>query len=136
MNKSSSEQLSNFLTFVRNIQKETDAAYERVNKLDEATGDWKHQIELGSYKDRAKAATQLNHVLKERRQYKNVVDVNQELVTYLRSDEFKRVYKQLEQLLGKVRKQENYVSCTRIYQPRVVENLPMNEVHHKTKDNT
>lgn len=120
----SSEYIANFLAFVRDVKAETVTAENHVSELDGATTDWKHQIELGSYADRAKAATQLSHVLKERRKYKNVVDINKQLVEYLNSPEFTVCYRKLEQLLGQVRKQERYVE-SRNYTPRTVTALPI-----------
>ena len=92
--------------------------YAAVNDYDKATGDLKHQIELGAYKDRNKAATALKQVLQKRRIHKDYVDINSELNNYFRDPEFIKVYRKLEQILGTVRKQEKYVEGQRVYKPR------------------
>ena len=116
--KKSSEYISEFLNFTRDLQDLFDFHYDAVNDCDCACGDLKHQIELGPYKDKNKAATALKKVLQRRRIHKDFVDVNSELVKYFKDPEFIKVYRRLEQLLGAVRKQEKYVEGQRVYRPR------------------
>ena len=116
--KKSSEYISEFLNFTRDLQALFDFHYGAVNDCDCACGDLKHQIELGPYKDRNKAATAFKKVLQKRRIHKDFVDVNSELVKYFKDPEFIKVYRRLEQLLGAVRKQEKYVEGQRVYRPR------------------
>lgn len=116
--KKSSEVISEFLAFTRDIQAQFDYHFNAVNDYDKATGDLKHQIELGPCKDRNKAATALKQVLQKRRIHKDYVDVNSELNNYFRDPEFIKVYRKLEQILGTVRKQEKYVEGQRVYKPR------------------
>ena len=47
--KKSSEYISEFLNFTRDLQDLFDFHYDAVNDCDCACGDLKHQIELGSY---------------------------------------------------------------------------------------
>ena len=116
--KKSSEYVSEFLNFTRDLQALFDMHYGAVNDCDCISGDLKHQIELGPCKDRNKAATAFKNALKKRRVHKDFVDVNSELVKYFRDPEFIKVYRRLEQLLGAVRKQEKYVEGQRVYRPR------------------
>lgn len=116
--KKSSESISEFLNFTRDLQAQFDYHFNAVNDCDKATGDLKHQIELGPCKDRNKAATALKKVLQNRRIHKDFVDVNSELVKYFKDPDFIKVYRRLEQLLGAVRKQERYVEGQREYRPR------------------
>ena len=116
--KKSSEYISEFLNFTRDLHALFDFHYGAVNDCDCACGDLKHQIELGPYKDRNKAATDFKKVLQKRRIHKDFVDVNSELVKYFKDPEFVKVYRRLEQLLGAVRKQEKYVEGQRVYRPR------------------
>lgn len=90
--KKSSEYISEFLNFTRDLQDLFDFHYDAVNDCDCACGDLKHQIELGPYKDRNKAATALKKVLQRRRIHKDFVDVNSELVKYFKDP---RIYKGL-----------------------------------------
>lgn len=116
--KKSSEYISEFLNFTRDLQAQFDYHFNAVNDYDKATGDLKHQIELGPCRDRNKAATALKRVLQKRRIHKDFVDVNSELVKYFKDPEFIKVYRRLEQILGSVRKQEKYVEGQREYRPR------------------
>ena len=116
--KKSSEYISEFLNFTRDLQDLFDFHYDAVTDCDCACGDLKHQIELGPYKDRNRAATALKKVVQRRRIHEDFVDVNSELVKYFKGPEFIKVYRRLEQLLGAVRKQEKYVEGERVYRPR------------------
>lgn len=118
-----SDHISNFLAFTRDLQTEYSINYTDVGTCDDATQDILHQIELGSYKDRNKYTTQLAKIRKRRRKSKDFVDINKTFVEYIKSDEFKKVYKVLEKLLGDVRKQENYVESHRQYNARICDNL-------------
>lgn len=116
--KKSSEYISEFLNFTRDVQSQYDFHFNAVNDYDKETGDLKHQIELGPYKDRNKAATALKWALLKRRVHKDYVDINSELVKYFNDPDFIKVFRKLEQLLGAVRKQEKYVEGQRVYRPR------------------
>lgn len=116
-------QLSDFLTFSRNIQSDHEIAFQEVKKCDKETQDILHQIELGNSKERNKFATQLAKVRRKRRIAKDVVDVSSDLVEFMHSKEFITTYRRLEQLLGEVRKKEQYVENHRKYNPRVCNNL-------------
>ena len=122
-----SEHISNFLTFCRNIVSEYQTNFETVNTCDKETQDLLHQIELGTCKSRNKFATQVAHVRRKRRISKNFVDINSDLVEYLQSAEFVKVQRQLEQLLGACRKHARYVENTRIYHSRVRTDLMIDQ---------
>lgn len=119
----SSEALSDFLTFWRYINSQYNISKEIVEECNKATNDLLHQIELGSYEDRNKFATQLSKVRKKRREHKDFIDINESLHILLNSKEYVHVYRTLEQLLGAIRKQEKYVQNERSYNPRILTNL-------------
>lgn len=114
----SSEQLSSFLSFCRDVQSQYSNCTTELDKCEQATQDLLHQLEIGLSRDRGKFATKLSHVRKQRRNYKNFVDINKVLVEYMQSDEFVRVYRRLEQMLGEVRKKEKYINNTRQYKSK------------------
>lgn len=132
-NSKTSEQLSTFLAFVRALTSEYDYQHDEVNKYDKETQDILHQFEFGSRKERAKFATQLSRIRKQRRISKDFVDVNSELVQYLKSHEFVAMQRKLEQYLGNCRKQERYVEQQRSYRSRVRDDLTIRTV---TEDNS
>lgn len=123
----SSESISNFLTFCKNICTDYKNHYDDVDKYEKETQDILHQLELGSYKERSKFATALSKIRKERRKSKDFVDINKALVEYLTTPEFIRVQRQLEQLLGTCRKQEAHVENQRVYRARVRTDLTIKQ---------
>ena len=130
----SSESISNFLTFCKNICTDYKNHYDDVNKYDKETQDILHQLELGSYKERSKFATALSKIRKERRKSKDFVDINKALVEYLTTPEFIKVHRQLEQLLGICRKQEAHVENQRAYRARVRNDLTIKQMEDSTNE--
>ena len=55
-------------------------------KCDKATQDLLHQLELGDYKDRGRIATQLAHIRRDRRYYKDIEE--EKAVSILNSEAF------------------------------------------------
>lgn len=103
------------------VQKEYDAAYGFVNEMDKALTDITHKAELTSLKqnEKAKLMTKLQQNRRERRYWKNKVDEFEPLYELLsNSKEFKSTIAQLKQVLGKVRKAEEYLE-NRTYKPRI-----------------
>ena len=123
-----SQHISDFLSFCKNIATDYKFNYDNVNIRDKETDDILHQLELGEYKGRNKFATQLAHVRRERRLAKNFVDINKELVEYMSTPEFIKVHKQLEQILGRCRKQEKYVENQRSYRAKVRKDLTIKQI--------
>ena len=122
-----SQYLDTFLKFSRQVKSDYDYYYNSVGDLDEATQDVMHQLELGDYKDRGKFATKLSHIRKERRQHKDYVDVLSPLYKFFKDDpNWRACEKKLIEVLGQVRKQENYVEGQRAYRPRSLNNLTIN----------
>lgn len=121
-----SDNIASFLNFCRDIQDTYNDAFNRVNVLDKATQDLLHQIELGSSKDRDKAATQLAHVRRERRQYKDIVDNCEPFINFItdKTQKYDVPYmlRKLSECLGEVRKRERSKS-NRAYMPRVIKQL-------------
>lgn len=121
--KKTSEQLADFLSFTRVVTSFCEFAKGSVSDDDKKSQDLMHQLELGTYKERQKFATQLANVRKHRRHYKDYITINEELCEYIKSPEFVKVYRRLEQILGTIRKQERYVEGKRSYNPRILDTL-------------
>lgn len=116
-----SEIISTFLKLVDDVQKEYNTAYGFVNEMDKALNDITHKAELTSLKqnEKAKLMTKLQQNRRERRYWKNKVDEFQPLYELMsNSKEFKSTIAQLKQVLGKVRRAEEYLE-NRTYKPRV-----------------
>lgn len=122
--KNSSEYISEFLNFMRTVQTEYEAEFAAVGECDNETSDLLHQIELGSYTDRKRFATQLAHCRQRRREHKDYTDVHYKLYEYFKRDKDAiAFYRRMEQLLGDVRKAEKNIESTRSYYPRVRKDL-------------
>ena len=115
-----SEIISSFLKLIDSVSKEYQIAFDMVGEKDKETIDFMHEVELKKLKqnEKAKMMTMLVEIRKERRYWKNKVDEYQSLNELLNDKEFKKTIEQLKQVLGKVRKAENYLE-DRKYKPRV-----------------
>lgn len=115
-----SEIISSFLKLIDSVSKEYQIAFDMVGDKDKETIDFMHEVELKKLKqnEKAKMMTKLVEIRKERRYWKNKVDEYQSLNELLNDKEFKKTIEQLKQVLGKVRKAENYLE-DREYKPRV-----------------
>lgn len=116
-----SEIISSFLKLIDSVSKEYQIAFDMVGEKDKETIDFMHEVELNKLKqnEKAKMMTRLVEIRKERRYWKNKVDEYQSLNELLNDKEFKKTIEQLKQVLGKVRKAENYLE-DREYKPRVI----------------
>lgn len=116
-----SEVISTFLNLVDAVQKEYNTAYDFVNEKDKELTDITHEAELNTLKqgEKAKLMTKLQHNRRERRYWKNKVDEFKPLYELIsNSKEFKSTIAQLKQVLGKVRRAEEYLE-NRTYKPRI-----------------
>lgn len=115
-----SEELTKFLTFMRELEAtytETDA---NVNREDKISSDLLHLLELGNLKckERSKVATQLTYNRKNRRYYKDRKEELQALYDFYVHN--RKFFHELDEVLGATRKQER-AHKNREYKPRVVD---------------
>mgnify|MGYP005780096411 CR=1 FL=1 len=61
-----------------------------------------------TYSERAKLATELRNCRLERRQYKDILEESEPIVQFFEEPQHKKTREQLKQLLGQMRKVENY----------------------------
>ena len=116
-----SEQISAFLKFLERIQKDYAWALQEESKADAESQDRLHQLELFelSYHDQAKIAKQLKECRTRRRSMKDAILVYTPIVEFLESEKGKLLIGQLQQVLGKVRKEERRLE-ERTYTPKVL----------------
>lgn len=114
--------IESFLNFLREAEKLYRTSYDKVNELDKLTQDYLHDIELGDfdYKGRAKIATKLKETRQARRKYKDVTLTLQPVTEWIQIH--KGTINELQQLLGKVRKEEKALT-NRIYIRKVDTNV-------------
>ncbi len=114
-----SENIKAFLDFLRECQTEYNSAYEAVGIEDKRTQDLLHAIEFEPQaKERSKICTKLKASRMARRENKDAVEELEPIIELLNDPMAKKTMDKLTQLLGKVRKVEEYHD-KRTYIPRV-----------------
>ncbi len=121
-----SDKLTQFLNFIRESTAELDKQNLIIKESDKETQDLLHQIELGPCKDRQKFCTQLAHVRRKRRIAKDYILIHEELISQFNTPEGKKTLRNLEQILGTMRKTEREIATQRAYRPRVRQDLTIN----------
>lgn len=114
-----SEKLSNLLNEVRKFQSSYAFSQGRIEDLEHLQADLLHKLEFRAKdaSDRNKIATALKKLRKERRGYKEKVELNKELIGFL-NDNHSQI-KKLEKILGNIRRIEEMQS-NRQYKPRAM----------------
>ena len=114
--------ISNFLSIIRIAEQNFNVYKDLLDNEDKLAQDILHTLELTktNYNDRAKLATKLRTSRRDRRFYKDVFMILEELKKW--REEYKQSYESLKQVLGRIRKIEQYQQ-ERNYYPRTVENL-------------
>lgn len=120
-NKKPSEHISEFLNFVTTAQSQYRFCSEEVDNQEKLTQDYLHSLELDGLKrdERSKLATKLAINRKDRRYYKDRVEELEPIVNFFAEKQNQQVFNKLTQVLGGVRKAENYHK-NRTYIPRVL----------------
>lgn len=122
-----SEYVEDFLNAIRSFQTSYKIAYDEVGRAEREETDLLHQIELGTYEDRRPTATRLSQCLKRRRQYKDEVELLGYIDELMRDKEFAKSMGKLNEVLGKMRKQESHMR-NKFYVPREIKDLPISKV--------
>ena len=107
------QQLEEFLNFVDQCYTDYRYAYEAVNEEDKRLQDLVHEIEFAPDKaERNRVATRLQHSRKERRR-------NKDTVKFFDEKGHRDTLNKMRQLLGRQRKEEEYLFGEMVYKPRV-----------------
>lgn len=114
-----SEILTDFLNMLSEAEQMNLEANQQLERLDKLTQDYLHGLEFCQYKDRAKVATALARVRKERRKWKDIKEETDTLVEWMESN--KVVYNKMREMLGQLRKVEKYHNNERVYIPKSAE---------------
>lgn len=112
-----SKEIENFLKFLREAEEKFNMAQEEEIELNNQTQDILHFLELEKhpYHEYAKLAKKLKTVREERRKVKDYIQETGPIMTWLENN--RQTIKNLEQLLGTVRKAEKS-TVNRIYIPK------------------
>lgn len=105
-----SKTIEEFLNLCGNAKQKYDFNIGIVDGFNAKTTDYLHDLEIKdlSYREFCKLTTQQRRNLDERRCAKDIVEDLEPLKEYLDTSEGKRAYNMLGQVLGKVRKAEQY----------------------------
>ena len=115
-----SEQLATFLDFLDQCMSRDDTAHSNMDQEDKRLQDLLHAIELAPDKaERNRAATRLQQSRKKRREDKDTVILYEEIVRFLGDERNHKTLERMQQLLGRQRKEEEYLYSERTYKPRV-----------------
>lgn len=114
------EQLEGFLNFIDQCYADYRYSYEAVNEEDKRLQDLLHEMEFAADKaERNRVATKFQNSRKKRRRNKDAVKLNEQIVRFFDERENRRTLDRLRQLLGRQRKEEEYLFSEREYKPRV-----------------
>ena len=123
-----SQIIKNFLDFVESAKCDYDYNLEAMKTEEQITQDLLHQLELVelNYRERSKIATQLAKNRQNGRNYKDMVEQLEPIVTFFSSTHNRNFLNHLTQLLGQIRKVESYHK-NRLYIPKVLPYEPIVE---------
>ena len=114
------ESLEEFLNVVDHCYQEYQMAQEAVSREDRRLQDLLHELEFAKEKgERNRVATKFQSSRRERRKHKDIVKRNELVVKFFEEKSHRETLNKLRQLLGRQRKEEEYLSSERTYKPRV-----------------
>lgn len=118
--KTPAERLKEFLDFIDQCHAEYQLAYGAVNDEDKRLQDLIHELEFSANTaEKNRVATRLRNSRRERRRNKDIVKKNELIVEFFREKNHKDTLNKLRQLLGRQRREEEYLESDQTYKPRV-----------------
>lgn len=118
--KEASEVLSGFLDFLDECERQYQTARDAVGLEDRRLQDLLHELEFAQDKaERNRVATKFQRSRLERRRQKDEVQRLELIVNFFNEQNHKNTVKKMRQLLGRQRKEEEFLKGKRTYKPRV-----------------
>ena len=118
--KEASETLSEFLDFLDTCERQYQTARDAVGLEDRRLQDLLHELEFAQDKaERNRVATKFQRSRRERRKQKDEVQRLELIVNFFGEQNHKNTVKKMRQLLGRQRKEEEFLTGKRVYKPRV-----------------
>lgn len=118
--KEASEVLSGFLDFLDECERQYQTARDAVGLEDRRLQDLLHELEFAQDKaERNRVATKFQRSRRERRRQKDEVQRLELIVNFFGEQNHKNTVKKMRQLLGRQRKEEEFLRGKRVYKPRV-----------------
>ena len=119
---SPAEQLTNFLNFIDTCERVYLVACDEMNPEEKRLQDFLHEIELApNAAEINKAAARLQKSRKRRRENKDTALLYKQIVEFFQEKGHRETLNRMRQLLGRQRKEEDYLQRNRIYHPRMTE---------------
>lgn len=120
--KKVSEVLQDFLNYIDCCRNQYQAAHDAVGTEDKRLQDLLHELEFAEGENgKRRAGTKLQQSRRERRRQKDEVKRLELIVNFFNESAHKNTLNKMRQLLGKQRKQEEYLNGERHYYKRVEE---------------
>lgn len=117
--ESPAEQLKQFLDFVDESRRLYGLAEGNVKTEEKRQLDLLHEIEFSANsKERNKAATRLHRCRENRRKHKDTMKRHSQIVIFFSDGQNQKTLNQLRQLLGRQRREEEYLDSERTYKAR------------------
>lgn len=112
-----SQELEKFINFLKSASTDYGYYLGAVSEKEKEKTDLEHELELGATDAKARnhVSRELQQVLRDRREFKNVVECTEPIAEYLSVN--RKLINELGTVLGKIRKAEKYHE-TRCYKPR------------------
>lgn len=118
--KEASETLSEFLDFLDTCERQYQTAKDAVGLEDRRLQDLLHELEFAQDKaERNRVATKFQRSRRERRKQKDEAQRLELIVNFFNEQNHKNTVKKMRQLLGRQRKEEEFLKGKRTYKPRV-----------------
>lgn len=118
--KDPSEVLSEFLNYIDRIRYDYKAAHDAVRKEEKRLQDLLHELEFaGGENEKRRAGTRLQQSRRNRRRKKDEMMSLELVVQFFDEPTQKSTINKMRQLLGKQRKQEEFLNGERHYNKRV-----------------
>ena len=122
-NKSPAKELERFLSFVDSCTGEYRLAFDSVGEEDKKLQDLLHEMEFAADKaERNRVATRLQQSRRNRRKEKDTAQKYELIVKFFEDQNNRATLNRLRQLLGRQRKEEEFLASKRTYKPRVEKN--------------
>lgn len=120
--KEPSEVLSDFLNYIDRCRYDYQQAHDAVKREDKRLQDLLHELEFAEGEnEKRRAGTKLQQSRRERRQQKDNVMRLELIIQFFDEPTAKSAVNKMRQLLGRQRKQEEFLDGERHYNPRVRE---------------
>lgn len=118
--KNPAEELERFLNYIDACRQEYKYAYDMVGEEDKRLQDLLHEMEFAATsKERSRVATKLSRSRKLRREQKDIMKRNEQVVEFFREQPARAILKRMNQLVGRQKTEEQYLDGKRTYKPRV-----------------